>query len=153
MKNQEAQSLNWLLTSHCFHLISFITQYICITIMNQEWLLGQCIITAMLYYGNTLESKEVHGWIIIMTNDRYRALERNTALMLTQAEIDEGWHFCIDWDGMLIGPGMTAVEGCQCQKPISLPPSTRVWIVPTGNPDRPTLWGGPARIRRAICIY
>lgn len=47
-----------------------------------------------------------------MTDERYYALERSSALPLTPEEIREGWHFCIEWDGMLVGPGMDAFENC-----------------------------------------
>jgi hypothetical protein len=33
---------------------------------------------------------------------------------LTQEELDAGWHFCYDWDGMLVGPGMPETEICVC---------------------------------------
>ena len=33
---------------------------------------------------------------------------------LTPEEIAAGWHFCIDWDGLLIGPGMGELESCHC---------------------------------------
>ncbi len=51
-----------------------------------------------------------------MTNERYMALERNRSLSLTHRELEEGWHFCVDWDGMLVGPGMDALAGCLCRK-------------------------------------
>lgn len=31
-------------------------------------------------------------------------------LQLTQAEIDQGWHFCAEWDSLLIGPGMGELQ-------------------------------------------
>lgn len=33
---------------------------------------------------------------------------------LTQEEIDQGWHFCPDWDDLLIGPGMEEIKFCEC---------------------------------------
>lgn len=27
-----------------------------------------------------------------------------------------GWHYCSDWDGLLIGPGMPEMACCTCQK-------------------------------------
>ena len=42
-------------------------------------------------------------------------LERK-GLGLTKAEQDEGWHWCYDWDLMLVGPGMQAQEACVCFK-------------------------------------
>jgi hypothetical protein len=52
-----------------------------------------------------------------MTDERYNALISDEALELTEAELREGWHFCIDWDGLLIGPGMMEVNHCACAKP------------------------------------
>ena len=33
---------------------------------------------------------------------------------LTPAEIAEGWHFCVEWDGLLVGPGMLEINCCLC---------------------------------------
>ena len=49
-----------------------------------------------------------------MTPERYDALCDNDKLPLTQQEAREGWHFCPDWDFLLIGPGMKEVEACSC---------------------------------------
>jgi hypothetical protein len=36
---------------------------------------------------------------------------------LSPKEIEEGWHFCVEWDGLLIGPGMEAeMESCCCHE-------------------------------------
>lgn len=32
--------------------------------------------------------------------------------LLTPKEIDEGWHYCSDWDGLLVGPGTPEAESC-----------------------------------------
>lgn len=52
-----------------------------------------------------------------MTGDRYRELRFGPpdVSRLTQSEIDEGWHFCIEWDFMLIGPGMPEYD-ITCRK-------------------------------------
>jgi hypothetical protein len=31
---------------------------------------------------------------------------------LTLKEIDQGWHWCSDWDGLLVGPGMDEMDSC-----------------------------------------
>lgn len=49
-----------------------------------------------------------------MNNERYIELERSNSLPLTEEEIKKGWHWCGDWDYMLVGPGMAAVESCTC---------------------------------------
>lgn len=36
---------------------------------------------------------------------------------LSEEEISEGWHWCPDWDGLLVGPGMPEQNGCQCNIP------------------------------------
>ena len=33
---------------------------------------------------------------------------------LTPNEIHTGWHFCPEWDYMLIGPGMREASACSC---------------------------------------
>lgn len=49
-----------------------------------------------------------------MTNARYSALMSDDSLSLTPDEIEEGWHFCADWDSLLVGPGMVELLHCQC---------------------------------------
>lgn len=33
---------------------------------------------------------------------------------LHPVEIVQGWHFCWDWDGLLVGPGMGELQTCTC---------------------------------------
>jgi len=33
---------------------------------------------------------------------------------LTEAEKAEGWHFCLEWDGMLCHPDSPEAEVCGC---------------------------------------
>jgi hypothetical protein len=45
--------------------------------------------------------------------------ERYAFLNLTGAapardEYEAGWHYCSEWDGMLVGPGMIETECCSC---------------------------------------
>ncbi len=35
---------------------------------------------------------------------------------LTEAEIKQGWHFCPDWDFLLISPDSKEGECCTCTK-------------------------------------
>jgi len=49
-----------------------------------------------------------------MTKDRYKELMDSEAILLTDEEIDQGWHFCADWDGLLIGPEMEEQKTCTC---------------------------------------
>ena len=41
-----------------------------------------------------------------MTNSRWRGLMGDDEKALTEEEILQGWHFCPEWDSLLIGPGM-----------------------------------------------
>jgi hypothetical protein len=36
-------------------------------------------------------------------------------MRLTPAEMDAGWHFCYDWDELLVGPGMMELSCCHCE--------------------------------------
>lgn len=51
-----------------------------------------------------------------MTEDRYNQLmsDAEIAHCLTDEESAEGWHFCCDWDYLLIGPGMGELAACSC---------------------------------------
>ena len=48
-----------------------------------------------------------------MTNQRYNQLMINPEEKLTQQEIAEGWHFCIEYD-FVLGTKLT-FEGCSCE--------------------------------------
>jgi hypothetical protein len=49
-----------------------------------------------------------------MTKKRYNLLMKNDDEPLTQKEQREGWHFCWDWDGLLISPDMGEFKFCTC---------------------------------------
>lgn len=52
-----------------------------------------------------------------MTNARWVELMESSndqQAALTDDELKRGWHWCCDWDGLLVGPGMTEQEGCCC---------------------------------------
>ena len=51
-----------------------------------------------------------------MTPERYQHLTTAAGDQLTEAEKGAGYHFCPDWDFLLIGPGFTELEGCRCPK-------------------------------------
>ena len=52
-----------------------------------------------------------------MKHERYTELMNNYhKAKLTEVEIAQGWHFCPDWDGLLIGPGMDELEDCTCKR-------------------------------------
>jgi hypothetical protein len=50
-----------------------------------------------------------------MTNKRRVQLESGEGSM-TEQEKDQGWHFCPDWDFMVIGPASPEVYVCCCEK-------------------------------------
>ncbi len=53
-----------------------------------------------------------------MTYRRYNFLMRSGADdPLTEAEIAEGWHFCHEFDGLLVGPGSCELQFCHCLDP------------------------------------
>lgn len=51
-----------------------------------------------------------------MTHERYLFLHNNRDAKLTKQEISEGWHFCPDWDDMLIHPKWSEAEACTCNQ-------------------------------------
>ena len=56
-----------------------------------------------------------------MTNDRYLQAEHTG--ILTEEELKEGWHWCPDWDFMLIGPEMEGEwDCCSCPEPMNPDP-------------------------------
>jgi len=53
-----------------------------------------------------------------MNRDREYELETDATAKLTESEIAEGWHFCPNWDFMIIGPGCPELDyGCNCTPP------------------------------------
>lgn len=50
-----------------------------------------------------------------MTPERYSLIDGGW-IKLTQEELREGWHFCHEWDQMLVGPAMPEWESCLCFK-------------------------------------
>lgn len=49
-----------------------------------------------------------------MKRKRYNELMANDGKQLTQAEVFEGWHWCVEFDGLLVGLGMTELNFCEC---------------------------------------
>lgn len=51
-----------------------------------------------------------------MTNERYNELQNDPTgdIGLTSEEVDEGWHFCWEYDGLLCKVGEQ--PGCECDK-------------------------------------
>lgn len=51
-----------------------------------------------------------------MTPERYRELCVNPDAILTEQELREGYHFCPDWDYMLLHVSDVEMSGCCCDK-------------------------------------
>lgn len=49
-----------------------------------------------------------------MTNERWNELSNDDSLKLTTDEISLGWHFCCEFDGLLVGPGSGELNCCSC---------------------------------------
>jgi len=49
-----------------------------------------------------------------MDSKRYYYLESNIDAKLTPGEMAEGWHWCCEFDYLLVGPGMQEQEYCLC---------------------------------------
>lgn len=52
-----------------------------------------------------------------MQKSRWYQLMNNDELPLSQEELDEGWHWCPEWDDLLVGPEMGEWDACQCELP------------------------------------
>lgn len=50
-----------------------------------------------------------------MTNERYKFLEKHLDAKLSPEELSQGWHFCDEWDYLLVGPGMSELAHCSCE--------------------------------------
>jgi hypothetical protein len=50
-----------------------------------------------------------------MTGERYAYLSKNMDASLTEEEYKAGWHFCYDWDGMLIHESYPEFKCCSCK--------------------------------------
>lgn len=53
-----------------------------------------------------------------MIETRYRFLmgDDEGSQSLTSEEIRSGWHYCCEFDGLLIGPGMGEMKHCFCSE-------------------------------------
>lgn len=55
-----------------------------------------------------------------MTDERYKEIMESPGTM-TDEEWNTGWHHCVEWDGLLVGPGMSEADCCCCEG-LSVPP-------------------------------
>lgn len=49
-----------------------------------------------------------------MTEERYQQLSYDEGHELTKEERAEGWHWCCEYDNLLVGPGMGELRSCYC---------------------------------------
>lgn len=49
-----------------------------------------------------------------MTDARWKQLSESDDWQLDPAEIALGQHWCNEFDGLLVGPGMDALHSCTC---------------------------------------
>lgn len=49
-----------------------------------------------------------------MINERYTLLQDSDSEPFTPEEIAAGWHFCPDWDFLLLNPSMDESHSCGC---------------------------------------
>ena len=49
-----------------------------------------------------------------MDIERYKEIQ-NMQSGLTKKEIKEGWHFCLEWDDMLVHPEWEEAKICGCE--------------------------------------
>ena len=52
-----------------------------------------------------------------MNHERWIELMNDQLARLSAADMDAGWHWCYEWDGLLVGPGMEELEACCCDYP------------------------------------
>lgn len=49
-----------------------------------------------------------------MTDERWSQLFESNSEPITEEENKMGWHFCMEFDGLLVGPTMGEWTSCQC---------------------------------------
>jgi len=50
-----------------------------------------------------------------MEYKRWLELEQNIDGTLTEKELADGWHWCCEFDYLLVGPDMSEIEYCLCE--------------------------------------
>ena len=76
-----------------------------------------------------------------MPRERWIELMANDDLQLTPEEVAGGWHWCNDFDGLLVGPGMGERENCHCFEAGHIDPDQR----PGKSPK--TLWSEKTQLQ------
>lgn len=52
-----------------------------------------------------------------MSKERWVELEKHRLLNLTPKEVEDGYRFCCEWDGLLIHASHPEADCCSCLKP------------------------------------
>ena len=65
----------------------------------------------LLEYLKVMTSNLTNG----MDIERYKYLVTSKDAKITLDELQQGWHFCYDWDEMLIHPNDPEFECCTCR--------------------------------------
>ena len=52
--------------------------------------------------------------VLDIVYERWRKLMADESMQLSPDEIEAGWHFCPEWDGLLIGSTMSEMDECVC---------------------------------------
>jgi len=52
-----------------------------------------------------------------MKTERYSELMTGDEIPLTPDEMAAGWHWCPEFDDMMLGPGMSEIHVCMCHTP------------------------------------
>lgn len=94
-------------------MIHFIVSGLCIFACGM--LIGVKIIIHMDNQMNPIKRMVEKGG---MSEERYKELMSSFDGELTDKEIDDGWHFCNDWDGLLIHTTHDEMQGCHCYRGI-----------------------------------
>ncbi len=54
------------------------------------------------------------AWEKTMTQERYREVNKDQEAELTAQELADGWHFCPEWDDLLVNTNDEEGEGVAC---------------------------------------
>ena len=49
-----------------------------------------------------------------MSPERWLKLDKDPRAVLARYDLLDGWHWCAEWDCLLVGPGMSEILLCKC---------------------------------------
>ena len=53
--------------------------------------------------------------LIGVGRDRWDVLMMDSSRALAESGLALGWHWCLEWDGLLVGPNMDELRCCTCK--------------------------------------